>query len=523
MQNSKRLVLLSLLTVANLASCGGNNGAAYDPNNFLETGDQIVKEKINLTFFAPLHPLHHKDGWNEMKLFKKMEEKTNIHINWQYGSISSYDELRSAQWESKNKPDAFFLWNPIQEVSYYGERGLVHDLTEDIEKYAPNYNAVVAAHEGYDELQRFDDKIYSFLSINDVPRDQTFKQFINKKWLDNLGLSMPTTVEEYAKVLKAFKENDPNGNGIPDEVPLSSAKLNQTRNFLMSAFGFVSTGLEVNGAGKVVYVPETDNYRAYLEYAAKLYKDGLLDNSTFLIDDAGLSAKGDLLGSFDGAAAYLVAGMANDADYVALPPLTSSMNQKKMWLGFNSTVSPSAILVPKSSPYHREIVRWMDFLYSQEGIQLQAFGEEGIDFTWKDEAKTSFTFNVPDNMSIEEFRGTLTPGVGLGQVGYWSKDFVLKEDNEYTGRINKNVEDAGYMDCLKIPMPELVFTNEERNGKAIIETDLEIYASVFEQKVITGKVELDDETWAEHLSSLEKIKVSKLKEITQAAYDRRVK
>lgn len=521
MQHKTKMFALGLVALGTVASCGET--VQYDPSNFNEEGSAIVKEKIDLKFFVPQHPLHHKDGWNEMKLFKKMEEITNIHISWQYASVSSYDELRSGAWEAKEKPDAFFLWNPIQEVAHYGDMGLVHDLTEDIEKYAPNYNAVVSSHPGYDSLQRFDGKIYSFLSINDVPRDQTFKQFINKKWLDRLGISVPKTVEEYADALEAFKTRDPNGNGIPDEIPLSSAKLNQTRNFLMSAFGFVSTGLEVNDSGTVVYVPETDNYRAYLEYAAGLYRKGLLDNSTFTMDEAALSAKGDLVGSFDGAAAYLVAGMKNDADYIALPPLTSTLNSEKMWLGFNSTVSPSAILIPSSSPYRREIVRWMDFLYSQEGIELQAFGEEGVDFNYTDDTKSKFVFPVPEGKSIEEHRGTITPGVGLGQVAYWSKDFVLKEENEYTGRINENVDRAGYMDALKIPMPQLVFTNEEKNGKAIIETDLEIYSSVFEQKVITGKIALDDKTWQEHLDSLKRIRVDRLKEITQAAYDRRVK
>ena len=47
-----------------------------------------------------------------------------------------------------------------------------------------------------------------------------YKIWINQTWLDNLGLDVPTTTEELYTVLKAFKENDPNGNGIQDEYPL---------------------------------------------------------------------------------------------------------------------------------------------------------------------------------------------------------------------------------------------------------------------------------------------------------------
>lgn len=514
----KLLILFTLLvTLFTVSSCGGKK-REYDPNNFLATGDKIVKEKVELTFFAPLHSLHTKEGYNAMKLFKIMEEKTNIHINWVYGSVSSYDEIRASQWGSKNRPDAFFLWNSTEEVVKYGQNGTIYELTDYIKEYAPNYQAILDSNPEYKKAATFDGKMYSTLSINDVPRDQTFKQFINQRWLDTLDLEMPTNTEELYNVLKAFKTLDPNGNGINDEIPLSSASLNQTRNFLMSAFGYVSTGMEfVND--EAVFVPTTNNYRAYLEYTNRLFKEKLLDNNTFTMDERALAAKGSLVGCFDGAAAYLIAGETNDSDYSAISPITSNINSNKMWLGFNS-VSPSAIIIPKTSPYVKEIVRWIDFLYSEEGIMLQAFGEEGVDFTWKDSEKTSFTFNVPKGMNIEEFRGTLTPSVGLGVVTYFSKDFVLKEDNEYTSRINKVVEDAKYMDYLKVPVPDLLFTKEEQNRLAIIETDLEIYMSVFEQKMVSGKEVLNDASWSAHLANLKKLKVEELVSIYNAAYQR---
>ena len=514
----KLLILFTLLSVlSTLVGCGSKK-VAYDPDNFLATGDKIVKEKIELTFFAPLHSLHTKEGYNAMKLFKIMEEKTNIRIKWVYGNVSSYSEIRATQWTSKNRPDAFFLWNSTEEVVKYGQNGTIYELTDYIKDYAPNYQALLDSNPEYKKAATFDGKMYSTLAINDVPRDQTFKQYINQKWLDALDLDMPTNTEELYQVLKAFKTEDPNGNGINDEIPLSSASLNQTRNFLMSAFGYVSTGMEIVDE-KAVFVPTTDNYRAYLEYANRLYKEKLLDNNTFTMDERALAAKGSLVGCFDGAAAYLIAGEANDADYAAVSPLTSSINSEKMWLGFNS-VSPSAIIIPKTSPYVKEIVRWIDFLYSEEGIMLQAFGEEGVDFTWNDEEKTSFTFNVPNGMNIEEFRGTLTPSVGLGVVTYFSKNFVLKEDNVYTSRINQVVEEAGYMDYLKVPVPDLLFTKEEQNRLAIIETDLEIYMSVFEQKMISGKEEINDTTWKAHLDNLKKLKVEELIKIYDAAYQR---
>ena len=225
-----------------------------------------------------------------MKLFKKMEEITNIHIEWEYGSTQKYSEKRAGQWASKNQVDAFFLWNDTDEVNKYGKSGTIYDLTDYIEQYAPNYSQILNSNPEYKKIATMEDgKMYSTLSINDVPRDQTFKQFINRKWLDALNLEMPTNTDELYQVLKSFKENDPNGNGIPDEIPLSSASLNQTRLFLMSAFGYVSTGYEVKD-GNMIFVPTTNNYRSYLEYTARLFSEGLLDNNTFSMDERDLVA-----------------------------------------------------------------------------------------------------------------------------------------------------------------------------------------------------------------------------------------
>ena len=59
----------------------------------------------------------------------------------------------------------------------------------------------------------------------------------------------------------------------------------------------------------------------------------------------------------------------------------------------------------------------------------------------------------PDGMDIEEYRGTITPNVGLGTIPYWNGDFVLKDSTPQVKNINQAVEEAGYMDYLKVPYP----------------------------------------------------------------------
>jgi len=521
----KKLALLSVALLAtsitSLVGCGQKDN--YDPNNFLETGDKIVKEKVTIKLFVPKHSLH--SNWNDMKLFKKMEERTNIHIEFIEAPLASYSSLSAATWAGNDLPDGFFTYNKVEDVASHGRDGIIYDLSEYLDKYAPNYTKIMNAHPEWKARTLIEGKIYSPAIITDVPRDLTFKQFLNKTWIQNVNdiykydyeypddqlLSLnPSTLEEYTKILYAFKNEDANMNGnANDEVPLSSVGLGQTRNFILSALGHVSTSFEIGSDGRVTHCQLSDAYRRYLEYAHQLYADGVLDQKVFektSSDD--LAIKGYLNGSFDGAAAYLVTGTKYDKDYIAVQPLTSDINNKKMWLKFNTYCEPTCIQIPKKSKYVRELVRWIDVFYSEEGSQLASFGEEGVDWQWNDAAKTSFHFNVPQGKTIEEFRGTLTCAPGTG-IPYWYKDFVLKEDGEYTSRINQQVEAAGYEKSLVEPMPYVVLSKADQRAISIDLVEISNVCAVFEAKVIKGVVELNDTTWQNQINLLYKYNLQK--------------
>src|SRR5699024_315051 len=85
-----------------------------------------------------------------------------------------------------------------------------------------------------------DGNIYALPQVNECYHcSYSQKLWIYQPWLDELGLEMPTTTDEFYEVLKAFKEDDPNGNGKADEIPLAGAnsgayvKIDQ---FLMNSF-----------------------------------------------------------------------------------------------------------------------------------------------------------------------------------------------------------------------------------------------------------------------------------------------
>ncbi len=105
--------------------------------------------------------------------------------------------------------------------------------------------------------------------------------WINKDWLKKLGLEMPKTTDDLIKVLEAFKNRDPNGNGEADEIPFSfiSGNGNEDFKFLFAAFGIGDNDdhLVVGNDGKVDFTADNDNYKEGVKFIRQLQEKGLID------------------------------------------------------------------------------------------------------------------------------------------------------------------------------------------------------------------------------------------------------
>ena len=103
------------------------------------------------------------------------------------------------------------------------EYGVTQHLLVPLEDYLedcmPNYFSRLNLDGAGDAIPSSDGHSYyiGFLLAQNINTDGHF--FINQTWLDRLGLDIPTTIQELTEVLRAFRDGDPNGNGLRDEVP----------------------------------------------------------------------------------------------------------------------------------------------------------------------------------------------------------------------------------------------------------------------------------------------------------------
>ncbi len=266
-------VLLSLLLVS--ALCAPALAA------FHEEGFPIVDEKI--TIRAVQYQLENQQvDFNNLWFFQELEKKTNVHVEFEAVKDGDWKTKLNLMFASGDYPDVI-IRGEVDVEEYGVAQGILVPLDDLIPQYMPNYFSRLSMNNANASIPSSDGKTYYIgnLTAQNVNHDGNF--FINKAWLDKLGLEVPTTIDELTEVLRAFKNGDPNGNGQADEVPMNAADLtHQTQgvythfaNFGVPLNKFVYAAIDAND--KVYFPGYAPGFRAACEWLHTLYAEGLMD------------------------------------------------------------------------------------------------------------------------------------------------------------------------------------------------------------------------------------------------------
>lgn len=514
-----------LLIVSLLVGCTQSNDASPPANespteNFHETGYPIVDQPITLTMMGQSSPL--QPDWSKMGFFQEMKKLTNIDFTFQTATSDQYTQKKQLAFSSLKLPDVFFagMFTPGEEVDY-GSQGLLIPLEDLIEQYAPNLQQVM---EKYPDLKASitapDGHIYTLPAVDDQPHSMTPMMWMNGYWLENVGAERPSTTDELYALLKQFKENDANQNGIDDEIPLSGSSLAELRIGLLPSFGISeSDGIyEENGVVKYAFVQ--DQYKAYLEFMNQLYSEKLLDQEIVSHKWDQYVAKGaqNRVGVFPTWPIVMVGftDVTEAAKYPLLPALTSPVNDKKLVTKV-SEIKRGRFAITRENKYPEATMRWVDYLYSQEGSILARLGVENKNWRWTDSTKTAWELITPEGMNSTQANAQDAPGAGSAVPMVLNNEFFLKENNPTIHKIAGWVTDE-YLPYAKIPYPLVHFTLEEQQEINVIKPDLDNYILQMEAKFITGETPLSE--WDHFVKTQQSLKVDELVRIHQAAYDR---
>lgn len=494
-------------------------------NLYLE-GLPIVKKKETFTIAVIGHPLA-KDVYANKPAVIQAQEDTNIEIKWMEIPSTGWQEKINIMFASGELPDA--IATGIDSSAIVKNLPQLVPVGDYIDKYAPT---VAEVYNKYPEiktmLEHEDGKIYSFMTnVHSSRNDSTSGVlYINKVWLDNLGLQVPTTVEEYFQVLKAFKEGDPNGNGIKDELPLSFCQQFYASQFsmLLGAFG-IKDGIMIEN-GKLEFSAEKPEYYEALKYYNKLAKEDLLDLEGFSQTREQYISKGQqmLLGSFLEFLPDAAVGEQNESQYIALPPLKSSVAEP-IWSGVKDSFAgwPQGFVITKACKNPEALIRWFDYVNSDFERKMNWFmGERGVLWDMNDETKEFwYQMNLPEGVTKPEYRYSKScgPHAPVFITADELEHFVLKNEP-------KNEQRSKYIDILEPYFPKeymlSVFESlEMTEAKSNLSVEITNYMKSFvAQSVLEG---IDDAKWSEHLNKLDKLNVDKYIELQQQTHDRTTK
>lgn len=394
-----RLMIMLIACLFGLASllsaCGGNgtsgsNAASSDNSagNIKEEtgGDKTVSQPVEISimsdFYSPEPPR------DDDRIRKDIEQITNTKLNITWVSPNNYADKTNVTLASGDMPDLLLIRDMFQsQVRKMADQGAFWDLTPYIKDY-PNLNALPKESWKNTELKG---KNYGIPFPRPLYGTEGMP-IIRKDWLDKLGLQSPKNLDDIYTVIKAFSENDLDGNGQNDTIGLTAAVPQNN----MGSLSWVEYVLNGNYGqwkeqdGKLIDTTFEPGTRDALVWLTKLYREGLLapDFPTLKTSQVRENITTSKSGMFSEALkpTWLLTGQMRatnpEADLLAIPYLEGPHgNYAPMGSGaWGFWVIPSTVPEVKM----KQILAFMDYGASQEGSVLANFGIEGEHYTVQD-------------------------------------------------------------------------------------------------------------------------------------------
>lgn len=501
----------------------------------------LVKEKATISMLS-LDKANIKDiTTNEFTKF--YEEKTNVHIEWELIPQSSADEKRSLTLASGDYPEVFFgVGITREEELTYGREGVFLPLENLIDKWG------VETKKMFEEVPYLrksittpDTHIYTLPQVNQCYHCiYAQKLWVNHVWLDNLGLKPPTTTDEFYDMLVAFKTQDPNGNGIADEIPLSGCQDSWHSN----AFDFISCAWIFNDGGdrlivedgKVDTVVNRDGFRDALRFTHKLYKDGLLD-------PASLTQDADQYKQLCENSEIELVGVAAGGWFGVFTSLEG--DRHKMYDGLIPIKGPEGVQTCGKYPYTYGTgnyaitnkcenpdlaMKWADWLYNQEAtLRYVEAGREGHE--WQKAADGAIDLRGRqakweriDNVEYGEIQN-----VHYYQMGPSYRDFEYRQSwgypedefasDGYERRLyNVTQEYEPFAPDTSMVYPKTYANPDHVDELSKLKTAIQDLTDESIARFITGDLDIEND-WDKYVSDLETAGLARYLEILQEAYN----
>ena len=533
------LLCLSLSLWAGGRSQSGSTGTQgpvvyqRDPNLNPPGTFPINKQKVPLKIGLQQNAM--VENWETNWLTRRLEERGNYDFTFEIypaGEMSQKVELMVMA-GGADLPDVLMGAFSLSTVTKYGQAGMVIP-TNVYYKNSAHYINIQEQDISIDPIKYMtspDGNMYGiygvYVSLNN--EYSAGRVMVYAPWLERLGLRMPETTDEFLNVLRAFRDRDPNGNGLRDEIPLVSNRDNMRANYLytlMMPFIHAQPNFWMHNNGRIDVSYNKPGWRDGIRYTKQLVDEGLLSPLSFTQDNTQMTALISPDPPKVGAVVRISSSNlgVNDrkrSEYEIVPPLQGPAGRNQLHM---PTLPEMRMLITKNCKTPESAFMLGDYMCSQEITVANHYGEKGVDWVDPPPGSRGYVDGYPAQV-LDILRWGILQNKHWAETGprirgnAWAfPDIATNDPTDYVIPIGKGLPDAikyGY----KNPITGLIYTDSEQG--IIDELHRTILDYVHESFARFAMGDLDiDRDWNAYVAEFDKMGLREVIAATQSAWDR---
>jgi putative aldouronate transport system substrate-binding protein len=518
------VMVMTAMIAVSLTGCGGKGTDSDTKNTSKQESSNAGNETAGVESFkvATVRWADWGEAYHE-GFVDAAAETAGIKVNWETILNSDWGDKKAVLMAGGDLPDAFLGSICFSAAEIASNQSSFIALDDYIDDNMPNFKAILEKDPTMKALATSSDgHIYGLPGKKPCRPTVANQMFINQQWLDNLGLSMPQTYEEYYNVLKAFKEQDANGNGDPnDEIPYGQGYADSTMFFLLPFgmnIGADNTYLMSIKNGEPAFLPTIESYREGIKWMNKAYSEGLIDPEIYTQDtsmrDAKLMNEIPLVGSAPGWTADATFG-PNSSQYTALAALQGPDGERYVssdpehW-----NYSRNEFMITTTCEDPGALLRWMDQFYTEDASIQTFYGSFGVGVEKSGDTYSLLPPTNGDSADTFAWVNSLRDfGPKYVEDGFNDK-VNLPTDSGDGLKLQLDKELSQY---AKPAYPNVSYTTEQLNDLSTLYIDISSYVTTMQAKWVTeGGVE---EEWATYMDTLKQMGYDDFMKIQKDAFD----
>lgn len=486
----------------------------------------IVDKPLKLSLYSSLHPTEAKyaNNLDENEAIKKVQEITGIDIEFIHPPVGQEEEQFNIMVASGELPDivkGFFDSYYKGGVEAAMNDGLLINVNDLVEQHAPNFKKDVLSNELYNKLVKADDGTIIRFGATVIPTLDGEKgrayvgPVLRKDLLDELGLEVPETIDEWYKVLTAFKESG--------KVKIPLAWAHKDWDTIVHAGNFIGA-YGVNNSfyreGETVkYGPIESGYKDFLLTFNKWYNEGLLDpdfathgywdNLTPMLMAGDVGSACIHLWEYRTYYETVIQKENPKAELVVAPYTVLNKGDKFNFADSYHGLS-GGLYITTSCKHPVEATKLIDFSYTPEATRMMNWGIEGVTYDMVD-GKPQRTKEMEENHMEMTYK--YTSFVFRGFVD-WDQN-----DSQYPYDLQHQAWDVWSDSTIKGVLPQgMIKTEEESTKFGSVMTEIESYVDEMFLKFIMGLEPIDK--FDEYVAQVKSMGIDDAIKIQQDSLDR---